>query len=543
MNPLVLVRPEPRRSDRDDDALVAAVRAGDERAFEELYARYHRRIAAFVRGMVRDHGRAEDVTQEVFLSALRRMGQTDRPIAFRPWVYEIARNACIDHFRRSSRTNEVPFHGEDPGGPDDPAHLAAPTAGPDAALVHKQELNLLCGAFGGLSASHHEILVLRELEGLSYREIGDRMGLTRPAVESTLFRARRRLFQEYAELDSGRRCRRMQALLAETQDGLELGVREVRRLSRHLAWCGPCRRHAYHAGLTAELGVLRIRDRVAAWASWPLLLALRAARPGVDASRAGGSPGSLPLGVAHAAPGLSEMLAGPAARLATAGALAVSSVGAGLSAQPSHHPAGSRSIKALLPPPGTVAIAGRAGGLAVPGPPGGGHRVGAGEARAPIGGEPGQATRGRGCGRRPTGLCGAGRSRRPPGDAVGPPSRHRSSGWSRLHRAVGPSARRSPAGRGSRPAHRPGARGQRRLLHPGRPPLGSGPLARPVLLGPGRQWAVDRAASQLGQQNRRPNGRSGWRDRSPGRRAAVALTPGRRRRLVYCSPSGRGAAW
>jgi len=111
VNPLVLVRPEPRRSDRDDDALVAAVRAGDERAFEELYARYHRRIAAFVRGMVRDHGRAEDVTQEVFLSALRRMGQTDRPIAFRPWVYEIARNACIDHFRRSSRTNEVPFHG------------------------------------------------------------------------------------------------------------------------------------------------------------------------------------------------------------------------------------------------------------------------------------------------------------------------------------------------------------------------------------------------------------------------------------------------
>jgi len=175
----------------------------------------------------------------------------------------------------------------------------------------------------------------------------------------------------------------------------------------------------------------------------------------------------------------------------------------------------------------------------------GGHRVGAGEARAPIGGEPGQATRGRGCGRRPTGLCGAGRSRRPPGDAVGrPPSRHRSSGCSRLQRAVGPSARRSPAGRGSRPARRPGARGQRRLLHPGRPPLGSGPLARPVLLGPGRQWAVDRAASRLGQRNPRPNGRSGWRDRSPRRRAAVALTPRPPPDVWFTArPSGRGAAW
>ena len=51
--------------------------------------------------MVHDHGRAEDITQEVFMSALRRMRETDRPIAFKPWIYEIAKNACIDAFRRS----------------------------------------------------------------------------------------------------------------------------------------------------------------------------------------------------------------------------------------------------------------------------------------------------------------------------------------------------------------------------------------------------------------------------------------------------------
>ena len=71
-------------------------------------------------------------------------------------------------------------------------------------------LDDLCGAFGGLSETHHEILVLRELEGLSYREIGDRMGMSRPAVESTLFRARRRLTEEYDELASGARCQRVQ---------------------------------------------------------------------------------------------------------------------------------------------------------------------------------------------------------------------------------------------------------------------------------------------------------------------------------------------
>ena len=60
----------------DDHELVRLVRRGDDRAFELLYARYERRIAAYVLGMVKDHGRAEDVTQEVFVSALRRMRAT-----------------------------------------------------------------------------------------------------------------------------------------------------------------------------------------------------------------------------------------------------------------------------------------------------------------------------------------------------------------------------------------------------------------------------------------------------------------------------------
>ena len=77
--------------ERDADSeLVAAVRRGDDRAFEQLYSRYQRRIAAYVFGMVKDHGRAEDITQEVFISALRRMRDTDRAIAFKPWIYEIA---------------------------------------------------------------------------------------------------------------------------------------------------------------------------------------------------------------------------------------------------------------------------------------------------------------------------------------------------------------------------------------------------------------------------------------------------------------------
>src|SRR4051794_22176238 len=155
------------RVDVTDHDLVQAVRAGDDHAFERLYHRYHRRIAAYINGMVHDHARAEDLTQEVFVSALRRMRQTDRPIAFKPWIYEIAKNACIDQFRRSKRAEEVSYDAEEGLGPSDYGKLVAMQPSPDAAIESKQDLDHLCGAFGGLSEAHHQILVMRELEGLS----------------------------------------------------------------------------------------------------------------------------------------------------------------------------------------------------------------------------------------------------------------------------------------------------------------------------------------------------------------------------------------
>src|SRR5215217_6174307 len=260
-----------------DQKLVAAVRRGDERAFEALYQRYRRRIHAYVFGMVKDHQRAEDVTQEVFVSALRRMRATERPIAFKPWVYEIAKNACIDQFRRSKRAEEVSYNAEDGLAPSDYGRLVSNEPVPEQALDCKQQLDHLCGAFGGLSDAHHEILVLRELEGLSYREIGERMGLSRPAVESTLFRARRRLTEEYDELASGQRCTRIQGIIAGAGSG-RLGARDTRRLARHVAHCQPCRRQALAAGVVDPAAVQRrpLRERaiekVAGLFPFPLFL-------------------------------------------------------------------------------------------------------------------------------------------------------------------------------------------------------------------------------------------------------------------------------
>ena len=98
--PALAVVARPTDPGTEDCDLIAGVRDGDDRCFELLFQRYQPRVAAYVRRMVHDHGRAEDITQEVFMSALRRMRETDREISFKPWIYEIAKNACIDAFRR-----------------------------------------------------------------------------------------------------------------------------------------------------------------------------------------------------------------------------------------------------------------------------------------------------------------------------------------------------------------------------------------------------------------------------------------------------------
>jgi RNA polymerase sigma factor (sigma-70 family) len=279
MDAPVSATPEPAVAEGPGDAtLVAAVRRGDDRAFEQLYSRYQRRISAYVYGMVKDHGRAEDITQEVFISALRRMRETDRAIAFKPWIYEIAKNACIDQFRRSRRAEEVSMDAGEGLGQADHGRLAAAEPTPDDAVDAKQQLDHLCGAFGGLSDSHHEILVLREFEGLSYREIGDRMGLSRPGVESTLFRARKRLTEEYDELVSGQRCARIQSIIAAAV-GTAPGTRDARRLARHVSHCQPCRRMAMAAGLDISslprTPVRRAIERVAGFLPLPAFLRAR----------------------------------------------------------------------------------------------------------------------------------------------------------------------------------------------------------------------------------------------------------------------------
>ncbi len=264
-----------------DEQLVTAAREGSDEAFEALFRRYRDRVVGYVRGMVSDHGRAEDIVQEAFMSALRALRRSDREIVFRPWIFEIAKNACIDHLRRARRAQEVSIDSDD-FSPAEEGRISQASAGTDATVARRHELESLRMAFHDLPRSQHQILVMRELEGLSYDSIGNRMGLTRGAVESMLFRARRRLRIGFDEIDTGARCQITRATMEAVADG-SARARERRRVASHLHDCKSCRQAAVALGLDSlALGAARgPLHRAAALLPLPAFLRRRLEDPGL----------------------------------------------------------------------------------------------------------------------------------------------------------------------------------------------------------------------------------------------------------------------
>jgi RNA polymerase sigma factor (sigma-70 family) len=230
-----------------DEQLVDAARAGSDEAVEALFRRYRERIAAYARGIVADSGRAEDIVQETFISAFRSIRSTDREITFKPWIYQIAKNACIDQLRRQGRAEEISIDSED-FKPQHEGQLSQATPTTHRAVSQREEMHVLAQAFSGLPRSQHEVLVLREFEGRSYEEIASRLDVSLSAVESMLFRARRGLKDEYDEITTGERCRQTHALIAAVSEGVGTALGR-RSIARHTPLCAGCRQEAISAGL------------------------------------------------------------------------------------------------------------------------------------------------------------------------------------------------------------------------------------------------------------------------------------------------------
>ena len=178
--------PPDDRADDPEALLIARAKQGDAAAFEAIVQRYERQIYSFTYRMLGNTDDAYDLTQESFVKAYRALGRTRDDLNLSAWLHRIAANACLDVLRRRQRVRwlpwEVPKH--------DHLLLGSPADDPERSALSQETRVVVQQVLNCMSHRHRAALILREYEGLSCEEIGQVMGLSRPAVKSMLFRAR-----------------------------------------------------------------------------------------------------------------------------------------------------------------------------------------------------------------------------------------------------------------------------------------------------------------------------------------------------------------
>jgi len=171
-----------------DSELVADAKNGDSAAFATLIGRYEERILRLVRGMV-PRADVEDVAQEAFLKAFRKLHLFDGRSAFYTWIYRITANTAMDWRKKENRRRHAPL----PESPEGEDRVEASAVGPATRAIQRELGTIIDQAIADLPPRYHEILLLREMRGLSYEQIAEELQISKGTVESRLFRARERL--------------------------------------------------------------------------------------------------------------------------------------------------------------------------------------------------------------------------------------------------------------------------------------------------------------------------------------------------------------
>ena len=181
----------PRPAVDPDRATVYEARSGHAGAFERLVMQYQVRLVNYAAALVGDAGGGEDVAQEAFVRAWRGLGGFRGESSFKTWLYRIAANVARTHLERRGR--QAPVFGrslDDETGPPPGAEAAAPETDAETALVTREAIDR---ALAELPEELRLALVLRDVEGLDYKEIASVTAAPIGTVESRIFRARRRM--------------------------------------------------------------------------------------------------------------------------------------------------------------------------------------------------------------------------------------------------------------------------------------------------------------------------------------------------------------
>ena len=174
-----------------EQELVARARRGDESAFEALVTENEKRIYNLCRRLTGNQEDAAELTQEAFLNAWRGLGRFQGESSFSTWLYRLATNACIDFLRKEKRRRSlsmtVSLDDEEEARQ---VELPDERYAPEGALERAEARRAVAEGLERLTLEHRQVLVMREIHGLSYAEIGQVLGLEEGTVKSRIARAR-----------------------------------------------------------------------------------------------------------------------------------------------------------------------------------------------------------------------------------------------------------------------------------------------------------------------------------------------------------------
>ncbi|MGH9764055.1 MAG: RNA polymerase sigma factor [Blastocatellia bacterium] len=175
-----------------DHELLAAIRDGDESAFQEIVRRYRNPIINFVYRMLDDYERSVDLAQETFLRVFTSASRYQASYSFSTYIYRIASNLAISELRQRKRRRLVPLLSQFTDDNGDQLEMDLPDANTlqDESLIEDERKKAVTRAINSLPAKYRVAVVLRDIEGLSYENIAEVLKLSEGTVKSRINRAR-----------------------------------------------------------------------------------------------------------------------------------------------------------------------------------------------------------------------------------------------------------------------------------------------------------------------------------------------------------------
>ncbi len=174
-------------------AVIRAVLNGDVNAFETLVKEYEKNVYNLALRMTGNSEDAADMSQEAFIKAYNSLSSFRGDSKFSVWLYRIVSNVCLDYLRSRTRKPTVSLSTENDDGDDVELDIADETQSPELLLDRSLTRDAVRRGLASLPPDHREILLLREIQGLSYEEIAAALDLEAGTVKSRIFRARKKL--------------------------------------------------------------------------------------------------------------------------------------------------------------------------------------------------------------------------------------------------------------------------------------------------------------------------------------------------------------